>query len=351
VRSVPGLYDTFFIPRSKLRFAQREPAPLAVLSQSGAFAVARCGKLPELNPRYVISYGNQLDLSVGELLDHLADDPNVQIFACYVEGFRPADGRRFVAAVSRISREGRTVILYRAGRTAAGAQATASHTATLAGDYAVTRELASAAGAVVAESLEDFDALVGLFCALAGRRPQGARLGALSNAGFECVAIADHLGPFTLTSWSEPTRVRLGEILAAYRLEAVVSLRNPLDLTPIVGDEGFAAAAEAMLEDEGVDLGVVGCVPLTGALSTLAVGEGHDEDASREGAVAPRLASLFHRGGKPWVVIVDGGALYDPMADLLTRAGVPVFRSADRALRLLATWWRRWVEAPPEATD
>ena len=41
---------------------------------------------------------------------------------------------------------------------------------------------------------------------------------------------------------------------------------------------------------------------------------------------------------KPMVVVIDSGALYDPMADGLTRAGVPVFRSADRALRALNAW-------------
>jgi hypothetical protein len=37
----------------------------------------------------------------------------------------------------------------------------------------------------------------------------------------------------------------------------------------------------------------------------------------------------------PWVVVVDAGALYDPMARALTAAGIPTFRAADRALRLL----------------
>jgi len=35
---------------------------------------------------------------------------------------------------------------------------------------------------------------------------------------------------------------------------------------------------------------------------------------------------------------VDSGAKYDPLANLLDAAGVPVFRTADRALRLLGTY-------------
>jgi hypothetical protein len=34
------------------------------------------------------------------------------------------------------------------------------------------------------------------------------------------------------------------------------------------------------------------------------------------------------------VAVVDAGAIYDPMARALAAAGVPTFRSADRALRV-----------------
>jgi acyl-CoA synthetase (NDP forming) len=36
--------------------------------------------------------------------------------------------------------------------------------------------------------------------------------------------------------------------------------------------------------------------------------------------------------------VIDGGALYDPLASLLEAAGLPVFRSADRALRALGAY-------------
>ena len=41
---------------------------------------------------------------------------------------------------------------------------------------------------------------------------------------------------------------------------------------------------------------------------------------------------------KPMVVAIDSGALYDAMAGVLLRAGVPVFRSVDRALRAVNAW-------------
>jgi len=66
----------------------------------------------------------------------------------------------------------------------------------------------------VAESLGDFDdALVHHYPASRQERG-GRRLGALSNAGFECVAVADNLGGLELASFSEGTKRRLGESFA-----------------------------------------------------------------------------------------------------------------------------------------
>ena len=73
-------------------------------------------------------------------------------------------------------------------------------------------------------------------------------------------------------------------------------------------------------------------------VGALAAGEGHDEDVTREGSTATRMASLFASHAKPFVAIVDGGAVYDAMAALLRERGVPTFRTADRALRMLGTY-------------
>ena len=131
-----------FIPEYKLPVPSGTVSPVAFISQSGAFAVARMSKLNALNPKYAITLGNQMDLTVGDYLTYLKDDASIEIFAVYVEGFRPLDGLTFVKAAREIVSSGRSVILYRAGRTAAGAKASASHTASIAGDYVVTRELA-----------------------------------------------------------------------------------------------------------------------------------------------------------------------------------------------------------------
>lgn len=343
VRSRPGRYDTMFVPEHKLSYPADAPTPLAVVAQSGAFAVARASKLSSLNPRYLVTLGNQMDLTVGDYLHWLKDDPKIEVFACYVEGFRPRDGERWLEAAAEITTGGRPVLLYRAGRTPAGQVATASHTASIAGDYAVTRALAEAAGVLVADSLEDFDDLVRLFSLLDDKEVRGLGLGALSNAGFECVAMADNLGPFSLPVFAPATRERLGDLLEQAHIQDIVGVKNLLDLTPIVDDVGYERAVETVLSDPGVDVGVIGVVPMTAALDTVPAGEGHDEDPRHEDSIVMRMARLHAASTKPWVAVVDAGPLYDSMVGLLLEQGVPTFRTADRALRLFGRYcaWRR----------
>jgi len=335
VRSVPGRYNTLFIPSAKLPFPEAAVSPVALISGSGAFAVSKISKLAGVNARYVVSIGNQIDLTLADYLTYLAGDPEVELFAVYSEGFRPLDGRRFLEAAARITESGRTVVLYHGGRTSAGASAAASHTAAVSGEFEVLRQLMRAAGVVVAESLEDFEDTVRLFTALGRREVSGFDLGAVSNAGFECVAIADNLGALRLVPFAPVTLAAIEGVLARARLGEIVTACNPIDLTPTLGDADSADIVRHVLLDPGVQVGLIGCVPLTGALNTLAAGAGQPDDVTREDSLASRLIRLRGLTGKPWVVVVDGGRLYDAMARHLEDGGLPTFRAADRALRVL----------------
>ncbi len=338
IRSLPGRYDTTFIPEYKFPVNAGSASRVALISQSGAFALSRTNKLGVLNPKYSVTLGNQMDLTVGDYLTHLQHDDDIDVFAVYVEGFRPLDGLRFLEAASRIVDSGRTVILYRAGRTAAGAKASASHTASIAGDYPVMRGLCQAHGIVVAESLEDFEDLTLLFALLGRQALDGWRLAAVSNAGFECVAVADNLGGFQLPPFGPETSARLADVFAANRIAQVVDLNNPIDLTPMTGDAGYVATVETLLADPGTDAVFVGCVPFSAAVQTLAPGPGHREDFRADASMVAGLIRLRALSRKPWIAVVDAGPLYDPMVDALIAAGVPTFRAADRALRLFNTY-------------
>ncbi|HEY7727882.1 MAG TPA: CoA-binding protein, partial [Candidatus Eisenbacteria bacterium] len=338
IRSVPGRYNTLFIPEYKLPPPERGADPLALITGSGAFAVSKSSKLSRLSPVYTITVGNQMDLTAADYLEYLSQDPGVEIFAVYLEGFRPLDGARLIRAIETLVASGRSVIFYLGGRTPAGTAAAASHTAAVASDYLVARSLAESAGAVVAESLEDFEDHVRLFTLLRGRTVDGLSLGAVTNAGYEAVAIADSLGPLQLARLTDNGTAALRAALERAKLAEIVTLRNPLDLTPILDDAGYETVFRLVLADPGVQVGLLGCVPLTGALNTLAGGAGHSEDFRRPGGIVDRLVRMAREGGKAWIAVVDAGPLYDPMAHALEEGGIPTFRTADRALKLFGRY-------------
>ena len=104
---------------------------VALLTQSGTIALTMMFNHRSLPVGYVISVGNQTRLALEDLIDILCDDPRVTAFGLYVEGIK--DAGRFAAAVAKARRAGKPIALVKSGRTAAAAQAAATHTGALAG--------------------------------------------------------------------------------------------------------------------------------------------------------------------------------------------------------------------------
>ncbi|HYN01462.1 MAG TPA: acetate--CoA ligase family protein [Vicinamibacteria bacterium] len=331
--SLPGRYNTFFIPPHKLPVREGPGRGLASVSQSGAYLVSQISNLDRVvELRYAISFGNQMDVTVSDYLAYLEGDPGTRVFAVYLEGFQPGDGERFLDAVRRIAASGRHVVFYKAGRTREGSAAAASHTASAVGDYEVCEELARAAGAVVASSLDQFEDDVTTFTLLEGRLAAGRRVAVLSNAGFEATAAADTLHGMELAELLAPTRERVAALLPP----GIVDVHNPVDATPVTPTEKYVAIARALAEDTGVQALVVAGVPATPFLDSLGRGEGHREDVEGEQGLATLLARFFRETAKPVVFSVDSGTLYDPLVAAMRRAGLPTFRRVDRATRALA---------------
>lgn len=329
-------YNTFFLPDYKLPFRPGHGRNLAVISQSGAYLVTFASNYDGLIlPQASISFGNQMDLTVADFLEHFLQEEAVRVIACYVEGFRPEDGERFCRLVRRARRQGKRVIAFKAGKTPLGAKAAASHTASLAGDYAVAKSCLTQAGADVAESLTEFEDWIMAFSLLADRPAPGTRVGIISNAGFECSTVMDRLGGLRLAEFDAGTRDVLDKVLPAFAHRA-----NPIDCTPMTGTEAFAASCRAILDCPTVDAAILSAVPVTPSLDTLpADPQGrHAENLAAPGSLPGRLIEIMRGSPKPAVVVVDSGGIYDPMCRLILEAGIPVFRKIDRAVRALAAF-------------
>ncbi len=330
-------FDSLFIPRTKL------PRPtsgsvgdnVALLSQSGAFMITRASKLDWLSPAYQLSIGNQVDARISHFVEALLEEPHITTLALYIEGFKPGDGERLLELTRRAVDGGRDMVVYRAGRSALGRGATMGHTASIAGDYRVFSRLMTDAGALVADSFDDFADLLTLSATLRGKRFTGRRVALMSNAGFESVGMADNHGALLPARLSAATRARAATALKGAGIAHLVNIDNPLDITPMAGDALYEELARALLEDPDVDAALVGMVPLTPMIQSLPAGVSDRDRFDAEQGYARRFISLFHESDKPLVTVLDGGSIYDPLARLMQDAGVPVFRGGDRAARAL----------------
>lgn len=343
VVSHPGRYDTLFIPEEKLpRQRGERKRNAAFVSQSGAFMITRLSKRPELDPAYMISIGNQNDLTLGDVLSYLKDDPAIDVIGIYAEGFKDFDGLVFVGAVRQAVQNGKDVIFYKAGRTPEGQTATSGHTASLAGDYMVCESCVRQAGGIVAQTFSQFEDLLILSQRLHVKDVSGNRLAAVSGAGFEAVGMADNIQSddfsMRMASFGDSCKRAIIELLTQKRLDSLVEVKNPLDINPGADDEVHVRVVEELALDSGVDAVVVGLDPLSPAMRTLDGDEsgrfGFDDSSS----IATVMPKLVGKLGKPVIGVVDGGRLYDPLVDELMAGGMAVFRSSDRAVQALALY-------------
>lgn len=160
---------------------------VAFVSQSAGHAaeVMYRGSLRGLNFSKVISYGNAVDINETELLDYLAQDTDTRIIIAYIEGVRSPDFPKVLKAVARR----KPVIIFKVGRTEAGARAAASHTGSLAGSYAIWKGIMKQCRAITVESLEELMDTAIAFAKLPP--PKGRNVGAIGSGGGGSILAGD----------------------------------------------------------------------------------------------------------------------------------------------------------------
>ena len=175
-----GLFNGWDFPK--------EVGSLSACLQSGGMSqdLVRQGALRGLRFNKVVSYGNALDLNECDFLDYFSHDPQTKVIMCYLEGVK--DGKRFFRTLRDVA-EKKPVIILKGGRTKAGNQAAASHTASLAGASNIWSTLVKQAGAIMAADFEDWIDLGVGFSLLPPIR--GNRVGITGGGGGHGVLNAD----------------------------------------------------------------------------------------------------------------------------------------------------------------
>lgn len=301
---------------------------VAFVTQSGAMGafILYQAQAAGLGVGRFVSTGNEMDVTFGEIVAGLVQDPTVRVVLGYVEGVR--DPEKLREALARAAERGVPVCLMKVGRGSVGAAAAASHTGALAGEDVVFDGLLTQYGVTRAR---DIDHLLDLGRAFAFTpRPRGRRISIVTLSGGAAVLMADAAEDYGLDvprwedEWAERLRLALPPFAA---------VRNPIDLTgALVTDTSLLRSALAVAcEHPGTDIVMV----LLGNMQ------------KQERAACDIIAEAAAGTDKPIVTVWVGGT-GEAVARLAAR-GLPAFTEPVRAVRAVAALVEHACPAPPRS--
>lgn len=243
------------------------PGSISLVSQSGAFG-GYCLSLirqRQLGLNYWITTGNQSDVDFADCVAFFAEDEETRVIAGYLEAATDKD--RLFRALALARARGKRVVVLKVGRSEAGAQATASHTASLAGSDAVYEGVFQQFGVFRARSIDEFFDIA-YAASSSAPLPRGKRLGVLTVSGGVGALMADVAEEAGLDMPPMPEE-------AQQRLKTLVPFcgpRNPVDMTAqLVNDLTlFGRNFEIMLAEGGYDL-IVAFLSSVGQVKDLSV--------------------------------------------------------------------------------
>jgi acyl-CoA synthetase (NDP forming) len=213
------------------RIEKLQHAPIAVISQSGALAGAICNSLQTngIGLSYMVSVGNETCFDALDALEEVIEQDDVRVVSLYIEGLE--DAGRILPIAQRARERGVQIVVLKAGRSALGQQATASHTGKIASSHAVYADVLEQAGIIAVDSLTELMAAVEILSALGHPRSSGDAKGGvsvLSSSGGAGALLADYSSELgiPMAEFSARTVERLHEALPEFASKA-----NPVDLT------------------------------------------------------------------------------------------------------------------------
>lgn len=307
---------------------------VAFATQSGnlALEVALILEHQGLGLTRFASVGNQADLTLADLIRDFAHHEPSRVIGAYVEA--PRDGAAFAEAV-REAAAVKPVVLFSAGRTAAGAHAAASHTGNLAAESRVLRAICRDAGAIVVDTPGEF---VDAIAVLRGGHGLGRRrVGIVADGGGHGVVASDMVveAGLEMAELSGATIERMRPLLKHNEP------RNPVDLAGADASVlwHFHGLVDAMLDDAGVD-----AVVMSGYFGGY--GAYHPESGDLEVEVAEAIAASADAHGKPVVIQSMEEPSGNRTIQRLRELGVPTFPRIEQAVTALGRLERPAIVSP-----
>jgi acetyl coenzyme A synthetase (ADP forming)-like protein len=224
----PNIYGFYYTPQNLCATfctPYDVKGKVALSSQSGGVGMSIIGfsRSTRMGVSAIVGLGNKSDLDEDDLLTYFEQDDNTQVIAMHCEDLK--DGRSFAEVASRVSKK-KPVVVLKAGRTALGARAAASHTGALAGNDKIYDDVLRQCGVVRAKSLNDMLQFARGLQVLPN--PEGENVVIITGAGGSGVLLSDACVDNGLTLMTMPP-----DMDAAFRkfIPPFGAAGNPVDIT------------------------------------------------------------------------------------------------------------------------
>src|SRR6185437_11721650 len=198
---------------------------IGIASQSGAYGthLYTLARNRHIGASLCVMTGNEADVTVGECIGWLAENPEVDVIAVYAEGIR--ESKTLIEALQIAKDSRKPIVMQKVGRSELGGKAAKSHTASIAGDDAVTEAVMREFGVYRARNSEEM-----LDIAHTATRkvyPVSNTLGVITVSGGAGVLISDVAESVGLAmpEMPLPTQKKLRDLVP------FCAPRNPLDAT------------------------------------------------------------------------------------------------------------------------
>jgi acyl-CoA synthetase (NDP forming) len=313
---------------------------IGLISQSGGFLlqIIEAGLEAGMGFSKAISSGNEADLIFEDYLEYLGQDEETKVIVGYIEGLR--DGQRFLKLAKKITPH-KPVVVLKVGRTAGGAKAAMSHTASIAGDDVLYTTAFKQVGVIRVDQIHEiFDVAAAL---LRQPKPKGDRVGILSSGGGHAVMSTDALqsAGLNIAKLSPQTIEKLNGILPDRWPHA-----NPVDT---VG-AGFVTYPSLwpLMEDENVDavfsVGSIGMVSSWSGWVPTYGGKNIEREKNLESMIQDELDNVskliesMDSLKKPLIIanIYNNALRRSELLKKLRANGILIYPTPERAAKVLA---------------
>jgi 4-hydroxybutyryl-CoA synthetase (ADP-forming) len=299
---------------------------IALVSQSGAICAATVEDAEAQNIGFskVISMGNKVDMDESDVLELLAEDEDTRVIVMYLEDIRNA--RRFMEIAKKITAERKKpIIVLKAGRTAEGAKAAASHTGALGGSDANYEAAFAQCGVIRVDTMGE---LFDLATAFSKQPLPYGDVVIVSNAGGPAIISTDSCSRYGLKMADiSSIRDEISAVIPAYG-----SPRNPVD---IVGDADYLRFEKVLvltLAHPNVGSVVTMCTPS----ATL-----NYDDLAR---VLVKMSQQFPN--KTILASLMGLAEGTENRRIMSEGGIPYYLYSEPAIRTLKAMYdfKKWAD-------